>query len=109
MIEGLYKVTYKTPLGEGTGVVTVLGGRIRGGTHSTYYTGTYTLGEDGRFEAQIDIDIHTVVPGLTWVLGVPRARLSLTGRFTGQSAKMTGTSPDAPGIGMQARLTRLAD
>lgn len=39
MEEGLYKVLFQTQLGQGTGVVTVREGRLRGGDSVMYYTG----------------------------------------------------------------------
>jgi hypothetical protein len=108
MEEGLYKVTFQTPLGQGTGVVVLRGGQVSGGDSLMYYTGSYTL-TDGQIDAQLLTDTHSNTPGMGSVLGVPKARLRLTGKFSGQSAQLSGSSPDAPGISFQALLDRLAD
>jgi len=108
MQEGLYKVTFQTPLGEGTGVIVLRAGRVSGGDSTMYYTGTYTL-NNNQLDAQLNVDTHSSIPGMGSVLGVSKARLQLTGHFTSQSASVTGTSPDAPGVSLKAALTRIAD
>ena len=106
--EGLYKVVFQTQLGLGTGVVTLRAGRLRGGDSVMYYTGEYTL-HDGAIEAQLVADTHSVMPGIMSVLGLPKAHLNLKGTFDGQSAHLSGTSPDYPSLSFKATLTRLAD
>lgn len=38
---GLYRVTFRTPLGEGAGVAVLLDGKIRGGDSAFAYSGRY--------------------------------------------------------------------
>lgn len=108
MEEGLYKVLFQTQLGQGTGVVTVREGRLTGGDSVMYYTGEYTIAQGG-IDARLVADTHSVMPGIMSVLGLPKARLHLKGVAEGQSAHLSGTSPDHPGLSFEATLTRLAD
>jgi hypothetical protein len=43
------------------------------------------------------------------VLGTPNAKVSLLGITSGDYAQMTGTSPNAPNITLQATLQFLSD
>lgn len=106
MRNGLYKVGFRTSLGTGFGVVTLSEGRIAGGDNSSWYEGTYRL-ENGRLQADIQIDRHTIVPMARSVFGVERARLRLDGETVGDEALLRGTSPDAPAVSFEAVLSRL--
>ncbi len=108
MEDGLYKVVFQTQLGLGTGVVTLRAGRLTGGDSVMYYTGEYILNNDV-IDTRLVADTHSVMPGIMSVLGMPRARLNLKGTFDGQSAHLSGTSPDYPSLTFKATLTRLAD
>jgi len=108
MRDGLYKVQFDTQRGTGSGVVFLQGGKLRGGDSRTYYVGTYA--ENGRqFTARVTTDQHTDVPGMSSVFGVDRAHITLLGTSTVDSAEMTGTAAEAPGISFRARLMRIAD
>ena len=43
------------------------------------------------------------------VFGVDRTHITLLGTSLGDSAEMTGTATEAPGISFRATLTRIAD
>lgn len=106
MRDGLYKVAFQTPLGAGAGVVVLQDGKLRGGDSSMYYVGSYS--ETGsQFSAEVASSRHT--QGLPSVFGKDNVRISLKGTSQSDSAQMTGTSPDAPGVRLQATLTRLGD
>lgn len=108
MKDGLYKVHFKTPAGQGAGVVILTGGKLRGGDSSIYYSGNYAIAGD-QFTAQVATDAHTKFPGIASVFGVDRVTISLTGKVAGDSAQMSGTAPEAPGLSFQATLTRISD
>lgn len=100
---GLYKVSFGTPLGEGYGVVVLNEGSISGGDSSMFYAGAYQ--QDGDvFSANIEIGTHSSVPGMGSVFGVPSGSVRLSGSATDKSATMTGTSPQAPGVQLRATL-----
>ncbi|HZO82331.1 MAG TPA: GrlR family regulatory protein [Candidatus Binataceae bacterium] len=108
MRDGLYRVQFHTQLGIGAGVVLLQGSKLRGGDSRNFYIGTYA--ESGtRVTAQVTTDKHTDMPGLASVFGADPAHISLAGTVKGDSAEMTGTAAEAPGISFRATLTRIAD
>tara|TARA_R100001132_G_scaffold25061_1_gene24907 strand:- start:280 stop:648 length:369 start_codon:yes stop_codon:yes gene_type:complete len=103
---GLYKVAFQTPLGEGYGVAVIRDGRIEGGDSMMFYRGTFQ--EDGdAFTANVQIGTHSQVPGMDSVFGVPEGSIELRGDTGRMPATMKGASPQAPGIGFQATLSAL--
>jgi hypothetical protein len=107
MRNGLYKVTFETPIGFGAGVVVLSDGRLLGGDSSISYVGSYR--QDGTtLSASVDTTMHTSVPGMFNVLGTPNAKVSLSGTVSGDRVQMTGSSPNAPGISLQATLQFLS-
>lgn len=109
MQDGLYKATFKTPIGEGYGVVTLSGGTLRGGDSMMYYVGTYSE-NGGQFTASVGVDKHSNVPGMisTFGPGNNRVHIDISGQSTDDSATAKGSSPQAPGVGFSLVLTRLA-
>lgn len=107
MRNGLYKVDFQTPIGRGSGVIALQDGRVLGGDSSMYYVGTYTQ-EGNRFQAQVAIDGHTNVPGMASTLGITKGQLNLSGSLSGDTATLSGSSPQAPGIAFSAALSLLA-
>ncbi len=73
-----------------------------------FYRGTYRI-EGSTFKAQVEVGPHSHLPETPSVLGVKNARLELTGTIDGDSSRMTGTTPQAPGISFQAQMTRIAN
>ena len=104
--DGLYKVHFQTPRGVGDGVVVLQGGKLRGGDSMIYYTGTYTQ-NGNQFAAQVDTDAHSAppVPGLQSVFGPNKVHIAISGTSSGNTAQLQGTSPQAPGVPLQATLT----
>ncbi len=109
MQNGLYKVAFRTPIGEGYGVVVLENGTLQGGDSMMFYVGTYTENE-GQFTASVDVNVHSDVPGMVSVFGPGRNRvhIDLKGQSTDSSANANGSSPQAPGVGFSTTLTRLA-
>jgi hypothetical protein len=108
MRDGLYKVAFTTPRGSGTGVLAIQGGRVRGGDSRTYYVGTFDE-NNGQITAHVKVDLHTNTPFMASVFGMDRVNVTLTGSAQGDSAQLTGTATEAPGVTFRAVLTRLAD
>jgi hypothetical protein len=106
MQDGLYKVAFQTPLGEGFGVVTLKGGELTGGDSMMYYIGTYDQNGE-TFNASVRASQHSTVPGMSSVFGATNVQINLTGTSTGDSAVMKGSSPQAPGISFSAVMTKL--
>lgn len=108
MREGLYRVEFKTPLGQGAGLVVLAGGKLWGGDPMIAYVGTYA--ENGaQLTAEVRTYKHSVVPGMTPVFGRDEVHLTLRGNSSGDTAQMTGTAREAPGVGFLARLIKLPD
>jgi T3SS negative regulator,GrlR len=104
---GKYSVWFRTPQGEGTGVVLLADGRMTGGDTMFSYTGSYD--EDGsKFTARIATRRHTEGQQLS-VFGVDNVDLELTGKSTATTASCSGTAEQAPGLTFQATLIRMAD
>lgn len=108
MRDGLYKVQFQTPLGAGSGVVHLMGGKLWGGDAGLFYIGTYTEhGSD--FVANVATDRHTQYPGIVSVFGKDRVHISLSGKTNGDAGQMKGTAVESPGITFQAAFSRIAD
>jgi hypothetical protein len=107
MRNGLYKVTFSTPLGTGYGVVHAQDGQIRGGDSLIYYVGEYTTNGEN-MSAVVGTDAHSNVPGMGSVLGPSKATINLSGKVNGDTVTCQGSSPQAPGIAFKATLQRIA-
>lgn len=106
MDDGLYKVAFQTPRGEGTGVVVIAGPTLQGGDSMMAYTGWIDRkGEE--FTADVGVKAHSQVPGMESVFGVNDVTIHLKGSFNDNVAVCTGSSPQAPGVAFQATLTKL--
>jgi len=106
MQSGLYKVQFQTPRGAGYGVVALDNGELRGGDSMMYYRGKYTE-NCNQFTAQVEAKQHSQVPGMSSIFGANNVTISIRGTTSGNSAQLTGNSPQAPGVQMQATLTWL--
>jgi hypothetical protein len=108
MLEGLYKVEFKTPLGAGSGVVFAREGKMWGGDAGLFYTGSYT--ESGAdVIATVSTDRHTAYPGTTSVFGRDQVQIKLSGKMNGDSGVFQGSSPQAPGVGFTAALRKISN
>lgn len=108
MRNGLYKVNFGTPIGQGGGVIVVNDGSLRGGDGSIYYVGNFNQ-NGAAISANVDYDFHTKWPGAQSVFGVDKGSIALSGQSNGDSAQLIGTSPQAPGVQLQCALTRICD
>lgn len=106
LTDGLYKVSFQTPLGAGFGVLAIEGHALMGGDSSMYYVGTIAQNGDS-FTADVMAREHSSVPGMGSVFGVPEAKIVLEGTSAGTKATARGSSPDAPGLTFMATLERL--
>jgi hypothetical protein len=99
--DGEYAVWFRTPHGEGTGIVYLANGRISGRDCMFTYGGTYEVDED-RFTATLTTKRYAEGP--TTVFGVDEVEAKLTGVFNGQTAVCSGTAEQAPGVRFEATL-----
>lgn len=99
--DGTYAAWFKTPLGEGTGIVHFGDGKLWGRDSILFYDGSYeTSGE--RFTATLRTRRHTA--GHATVFGTDDIELKLEGTAHGKTASCSGTTAAAPGIVLEATL-----
>ena len=103
---GSYSAWFRTPQGEGTGVVVLNDGKLIGGDTVIAYTGSY-VEEGDTFTASVKTERHT--QGQPPVFGFDETDLTLTGKSTRTTASCTGTAKQAPGLTFEATLVRMAD
>lgn len=101
MKNGLYAVSFATPMGQGDGVIVLHDGCVRGGDSALFYTGTYAV-DGGSFSATITTGRHAA--HMPSVFGVDVVTINLQGDWSDGTASVTGTSPQAPGLSFKASL-----
>src|SRR6266567_9179029 len=101
-----YSVWFRTPQGEGCGIVSLIDGNVSGGDNISSYTGTYVQDGD-KFAATIAVKRHT--QGQPSVFGIDNVDITLSGRSTTTTASCLGTANQAPSMPFQATLIRIAD
>jgi autotransporter translocation and assembly factor TamB len=106
LADGFYGVRFKTPNGEGSGVVTLANSQLRGGDSALTYSGTFSQDGDN-FAADVATSRHA--HGLPSVFGVDVVNINLTGKSSGTSATCSGTAAQAPGLTFQAVLSRISN
>jgi hypothetical protein len=99
--DGEYAVWFRTPHGEGTGIVYLANGTISGGDSMFAYGGSYELDGD-RFTATVTT--RRYAEGTTTVFGVDEVEARLVGTFKGATAVCSGTAEQAPGVCFEAIL-----
>jgi hypothetical protein len=104
--DGSYSAWFRTPQGEGTGIVVLNDGKMTGGDTVIAYTRSY-VEEGDTFTASITTERHT--QGQPSVFGIDEIDLTLTGKSTRTTASCTGTAKQAPGLTFEATLVRMAD
>ena len=98
---GKYTAWFRTPRGQGTGIVHLADGKITGGDCFFTYGGTYEI-DDNSFTATLTT--RRCAAGPTTVLGIDEIELKLAGAFKGGTAFCSGTSDQAPGLRFEATL-----
>ena len=101
-----YSVWFRTPKGEGYGIVSLLDGSVSGGDNLSSYTGTYVQDGD-EFTATVAVRRHTQGPPT--VFGIDNVDITLSGKSTLTTASCVGTASQVPGSSLEAILIRIAD
>jgi hypothetical protein len=102
--DGQYAAWFKTPRGDGTGILFLESGKITGGDSVLSYSGTYEVDED-RFTAVVSTKRRAA--GQPSLLAIDEVQIEITGKSTGMTASCTGTTKQAPGLAFQATLIRV--
>jgi hypothetical protein len=103
---GNYSAWFKTPMGQGTGIVTLSNGAISGSDSVIAYSGVYEQ-EGDKFTATVKT--KRFCAGQPSVFGVDEIELKLEGKSTGATVVCAGTADQAPGITFHATLIRCED
>ena len=99
--DGRYAVWFRTPRGEGTGVVHLANGRISGGDSFFNYSGSYQV-DDDHFTAALTTTRYAEGPPT--LFGLDEVEVELAGRFKGRMASCSGTAKQAPNLPFEATL-----
>jgi hypothetical protein len=99
--DGQYAVWFRTPRGEGTGVIHLANGKISGGDSFFTYSGSYEVDND-HFTAALTTTRHAAGPPT--LFGFDEVEVELAGRFKGRMASCSGAAKQAPGLPFEATL-----
>ena len=107
MQNGLYAAEFRTPLGQGNGVVLLLNGTLQGGDSMMYYRGSYTT-EGNNFKADVKTGAHAHPPGMQSVFGREHVTIGLSGTFDNDSLTANGKAAEAPNVNFAVKLKLIA-
>jgi hypothetical protein len=99
--DGKYAAWFRTPRGQGTGVVHLAEGRISGSDSFFTYGGSYRIDEQ-RFTAVLTTRRHAEGPPT--VFGLDEVEVKLSGVCSGAMATCSGTAEQAPDVTFEATL-----
>src|SRR5258708_20191032 len=88
-----YSVWFRTPQGEGYGIVLLMDGNVSGGDNISKYNGAYVQDGD-KFAATIAVRRHTQGPPS--VFGIDNVDITLKGKSTPTTASCFATADQAP-------------
>jgi hypothetical protein len=108
IIEGKYSIWFRTPVGEGAGVVEFgADGKLSGGDATFSYSGDWLQNGD-RFEAALSA--RRIAPGPPGVFGMDEIDIAVTGQSNaGTTASCTGFAKQAPGLKLEVTLIRMSE
>jgi len=103
---GKYSVWFKTPVGEGAGVVEFSAdGKLGGGDSTFVYAGLWTQ-KGEHFKASLSA--RRVAPGPPGVFGLDEIDIAVSGRSADDSSTLcTGFAKQAPGLSLEVELVRI--
>jgi hypothetical protein len=106
--QGKYSVWFKTPVGEGAGVVEFgPNGQLNGGDTTFSYIGNWTQ-EGERFKAALSA--RRFAPGPPGVFGMDEIDIVVIGHSDDRvSTSCTGFAKQAPGLRLEVELIRMCD
>ena len=99
--DGKYAAWFRTPRGQGTGVVHLAQGRIFGSDSFFTYGGSYQV-DDQRFTAVLTTRRHAEGPPT--VFGPDEVEVNLTGKCSGAMATCSGTAREVPEVRFECTL-----
>jgi len=99
--DGKYAAWFRTPRGQGTGLVDLTEGRISGRDSFFTYGGSYQVDQQ-RFTAVLTVKRHA--DGSPSVFGLDEVVANLSGECSGAVATCSGTAREAPDIKFECTL-----
>ena len=99
--DGKYAAWFRTPRGQGTGLVELIEGRISGRDSFFTYGGSYQVDQQ-RFTAVLTVKRHAA--GNPSVFGPDEVEVDLTGLCSGAMATCSGTAREAPEVRFECTL-----
>jgi hypothetical protein len=99
--DGKYAAWYRTPRGQGTGLVELDEGRISGRDGCFTYSGSYQVDQQ-RFTAMLTVKRHA--EGIPSLFGPDEVEVELTGLCSGAMATCSGTAREVPDIRFECTL-----
>lgn len=99
--DGKYAAWFRTPRGQGTGVVDLVHGRISGRDSFFTYGGSYQVDQQ-HFTAVLTVRRHA--EGNPSVFGPDEVEVALLGKCSGLVATCSGTAKEAPDVQFEATL-----
>jgi hypothetical protein len=107
MIEdGEYAAWYKTPRGEGTGIIMLANGKMTGSDTVLAYSGTYEIDGD-HLSAIVVTQRHS--PGQSSLFGIDNIELEVEGKASGSTVVCSGRARHAPDVPFHVTLIRVQD
>ena len=107
MQPGIYKASFRTALGEGTGIVVLdADGNVKGGDDTLFYVGTVSQ-SGSNVAADFMTGSHTKIAGQESVFGRDIVHCNVRGQAEGDKALLSGTALEAPGVPFQVILERV--
>lgn len=104
--DGKYAAWFRTPHGQGTGIVHLAGGTISGSDCFFTYGGSYEVDQD-RFTAVLTTHRHAQGPPT--VFGLDEVKVNLSGVCNGTVATCSGVASQAPELLFEATLIYCQD
>jgi hypothetical protein len=108
MLEGLYKVKFRTGGDAGSCICLFKNGQITGGGAAMYYLGTYKV-EGERFTGEMTARRHAKRDKPSPILGLDEFHLKMEGIHSGGYAQVVGTILEVKGAILTASFSRLGD
>lgn len=99
--DGKYAAWFRTPRGQGTGIVELVDGRIAGCDSFFTYGGSYQVDRQ-RFTGVLTVKRHSA--GNPSVFGPDEVEVDLSGMCSGAVATCSGTARQVPEISFEATL-----
>jgi hypothetical protein len=100
--DGKYAAWFRTPRGQGTGIVHLADGRISGCDSFFTYGGSYQVDDDDHFTATLTTRRHA--DGMPTVFGPDEVDVSLQGVCHGTMVVGSGTASQAPDVQFEVTL-----